>query len=360
MWIRLKSEKELLRESVDRLNYKVQLMEAVNELQNDIYGEEMYDEDTGKAMSWLKEKLQKVCPSPDKLKEFFNGLGKKMDAKVQGCKFDSVKNAWNSLKGMVAATDIPDEQGDGEEEEPQENPEAGDEMDAGVEGDDEEGEVTDGEVEGDETDDELAAESLMFEESMYEEGFWDSIKSGWNKLTGRGDEEPAPARGRRRKTTAKRGTAKKGAVKRGVAKKGTTKPGAAKKGTVKRGAKGAVAKKGTVKRGAKKGGKRGKQEIKTWKSKVWEFIKGHWKQIAVILIVCLALYFLGGWVAAMFAKSGTAVAATKAVTSGASKFKLPIGMTKLPPGAKLIGNGVVKFANGGMLAAPDTLIDDDF
>ena len=271
-----------------------------------------------------------------------------MDAKVQGCKFDSVKNAWNSLKGMVAATDIPDEQGDegGEEdEEPQENPEVDDEIDSGAE--------------DDETDEELAAESL-FEESMYEEGLWDSIKSGWNRLTGRGDEEPAPARGRGRKTTAKRGTSKKGTVKKGVAKKGAAKPVAAKKGVVKKGAKRTVAKKGTVKKGAKKGGRKGKQEIKTWKSKVWAFIKGHWKQIAVILIVCLALYFLGGWVAAMFAKSGTAVAATKAVTSGASKFKLPIGMTKLPPGAKLIGNGVVKFANGGYLAAPDGDIDVDF
>lgn len=330
MWIRLKSETELLKESVERLNYQVQFSEAINDIQNDIFSQGMYNEDTGKIMAWLKEKLNAVCPSPDKLKEFFSGLGKKMDAKVQGCKNDSIKNAWNALKGMVAATDIPEDQGgeegvegsEGEVEQPQENPEGG------------EGEQTGGEegVEGGETEEEMAAESL-FEESMYEEGIWDSIKSGWNKLTG----QQAPAKGRgKRKTTGKKTAAKKGTVKKGTAKKGTPK------------------------KGGKKGKKAGKKEIQDWKSKVWGFIKGHWKQIVIILIACLALYFVGGWIAALFMKSGTAAAATKAVTSAVSKFKLPIGMTKLPPGAKLVGNGIVKFANGGMLAAPDGDLDDDF
>lgn len=329
MWIRLKSETELLKESVERLNYQVQFSEAINDIQNDIFSQGMYDEDTGKVMAWLKDKLNAVCPSPDKLKEFFNGLGKKMDAKVQGCKYDSIKNAWNALKGMVAATDISDEQGgedgdegsEGEVEQPPENPEEGEEG-----------------VEGGETEEEMAAESLFDEESMYEEGIWDSIKSGWNKLTG----QQAPAKGRgKRKPTGKKTVAKKGTVKRGTVKRGTPK-------------------KGTPKKGGKKRKSAGKKEIQDWKSKVWGFIKKHWKQIVVILIACLALYFVGGWIAGMFLKSGTAAAATKAVTSAASKFRLPIGMTKLPPGAKLIGNGVVKFANGGMLAAPDGDIDDDF
>ena len=335
MWIRLKSETELLKESVERLNYQVQFSEAINDIQNDIFSHGMYNEDTGKIMAWLKKKLNAVCPSPDKLKEFFSGLGKKMDAKVQGCKNDSIKNAWNALKGMVAATDIPDDQGgeegdegsDGEVEQQQENPEGG------------EGEQTGGEegAEGGETEEEMAAESL-FEESMYEEGFWDSIKSGWNKLTG----QQAPAKGRgKRKTTGKKTATKKGTPKKGIVKK-------------------TAAKKGTPKKGGKKRKSAGKKEIQDWKSKVWAFIKGHWKQIVVILIACLALYFVGGWIAGMFLKSGTAVAATKAVTSGASKFRLPGGMTKLPPGAKLIGNGVVKFANGGVLAAPDADIDMDF
>lgn len=111
MWIRIKSETELLRESVNRLNYKVQLAEAVNELQNDIFSQGMYNEDTGKIMAWLKEKLNSVCPSPEKLKEFFSGLGKKMDSKIQGCKYDTIKNAWNNLKNLVGAAGDPNEQG---------------------------------------------------------------------------------------------------------------------------------------------------------------------------------------------------------------------------------------------------------
>jgi hypothetical protein len=316
MWIRLenKSEQQILKESVDRLEAKVQFMEAVNELQNSIYESGMYDEDTGKAMAWLKEKLQKVCPSPDKLKEFFSGLGKKMDAKVQACKYDSIKNAWNSLKGMMAATDAPDDQG-GEEVSDEEIP-------------------TDGEE--DEGEEELAAESL------YEEGIWDSIKSGWNKLTGKG-EEPAPAKGRGKKRGAKKPVGKKGAVKKGAAPK----KGVAKKGTIKKGA----AKKGTSKKG-----KKGAKNQGDWKSKIWEFIKGHWKQITIVLLACLALYFLGAWIAALFMKSPVANTAAKEV----SKFRLPIGMKKLPPGAKLVGNGIVKFANGGWLAAVENEIEDNF
>lgn len=109
MWIRLKTETELLRESVENLNYQVQFAEAINELQNDIFCRRLYNEDAGKSMKWLKDKLQQVCPSPEKLKEFFNGLGKKMDSKIQACKNDSIRNAWNSLKGMIAATDAPND-----------------------------------------------------------------------------------------------------------------------------------------------------------------------------------------------------------------------------------------------------------
>ena len=328
MWIRLKTETELLKESVEKLNYEVQLNEAINELQNDIFCHGLYNEDTGKAMKWLKEKLQKVCPSPDKLKEFFNGLGKKMDAKVQACKYEALKNAWNSLKGMMAADDIPDEP-EGGEEANLENPEEGEIPDEEIPTDD--GELEDGELEGgEEEEEELAAESL------YEEGFWDSIKSGWNKLTGKSDK---PARGRARKGAASRGKAKRGTA--------TKKAGATKKG---------VAKRGVAKKGATRKGKKGAKKTSDWKSKIWEFIKGHWKQITIVLLALLALYFLGSWVAAMFMKSPVANTAAKEV----SKFRLPPGMKKLPKGAKLVGNGIVKFKNGGWLACLDSDVDTDF
>ena len=54
------------------------------------------------------------------------------------------------------------------------------------------------------------------ETGLYEEGFWDSVKSGWNKLTGKGDANKKPA-----KKGAKKGTAKKGTAKKGTAKKKT-------------------------------------------------------------------------------------------------------------------------------------------
>ena len=67
-------------------------------------------------MNWLKAKMQKLCPSPDKLKDFFNGIGKKMDGKIQQCKFEPVKNAWNKLKEMVTSP----EQGQGQNDDSQE------------------------------------------------------------------------------------------------------------------------------------------------------------------------------------------------------------------------------------------------
>lgn len=348
MWIRLddKSEKQFMRESIDRLESEVQFMEAINELQNSIYKSNLYDEDTGKAMSWLKEKLQKVCPSPDKLKEFFSGLGQKMDSKVQSCKNDSIKNAWNGLKGMMAATDIPDEDGNEEDGEIEDNPENGEEQE----------EITGGEEQDEipsDDEDEVAAESLWeeeeYEDELYEEGLWDSIKSGWNKLTGK-EEQPAP---RRRRRATGRKTAKKGVpAKRASSGKTTSKRGATRKTTARK----TTAKRGTARKG---GAKRGKKQ-QNWKSKIWEFIKGHWKQIVIVLLACLALYFLGSWIAAMFLKSPVATTAAKTVTKDVQKFKLPIGMKKLPPGAKLVGNGVVKFANGGWLAAQVADIDVDF
>lgn len=99
-------------------------------------------------------------------------------------------------------------------------------------------------------------------------------------------------------------------------KKGApAKKGAVKKGTVKRSA----AKKGTAKRGGKKGAVPPEQ-----KNKIWEFLKKNWGKIAIVLIACLALYFVGGWVAGLFIKSGTAIAASKVINS----FKAPAAAPK--------------------------------
>ena len=80
---------------------------------------------------------------------------------------------------------------------------------------------------------------------MYTEGFWDSIKSGWNKLTGKNQEQPQKtakqqpkkknntATQKKNSTGAKKTTAKKPAAKKTTAKKTTAKKPAAKTTTAK-------------------------------------------------------------------------------------------------------------------------------
>lgn len=334
VWYRIDESREM------RPNYVAQMNEAVADLRDSLIDEGLFEESENKYMNWLKDKLQKLCPSPEKLKDFFKGIGQKIDAKIQNCKFDYIKNAWNNLKDMATVEDcqeispeevgLPSQGGNGEggEAAPEETPP---EENAPVE--DEEQAVT--------------AES-----SRYDEGFFDSLKSGWKKLTGGGEEEaPAPAKGRK---TAKKGTAKKGVVKKAPAKTAATKKGTVKKGTA---TKKATAKKGAGKGAGKKAPAKGKGK-QTAMQRVLQFLKAHWKQIVIILIGCLALYFLGSWIAASFATSSAVKGACQAVLKPA--FKMPAGMKTLPKGAKLLANGVVKFADGTILASGDSAIDDDF
>ena len=73
---------------------------------------------------------------------------------------------------------------------------------------------------------------------QYDEGFFDAVKSGWNKITGKGDEEEpqqkttkkATAKGKRTGGAKKTTTTKKTSSKGGTAKKATTKKAPAKKG----------------------------------------------------------------------------------------------------------------------------------
>ena len=51
----------------------------------------------------MRNKLQKLCPSPEKIKDFFGKYGKKIDKKMQSCKVDAVKQAWESIKSLVSA-----------------------------------------------------------------------------------------------------------------------------------------------------------------------------------------------------------------------------------------------------------------
>ena len=343
LWYRLDESTGIRKDYIRKFN------EGCADLRDSLIDDGVFAESENKYMNWLKGKLSKLCPSPEKLKSFFKGIGQKMDSKIQACKYDYVKQAWGNLKDMATADECP-------EVDPEEvgiQPQGGaDEVAVDDELSDENGEGEEG-AEGEVQDDEEDLE-------MASEGFWDSIKSGWNKLTGGGREEPVTRKGGRsgarkggrtatRKSAAKRPVAKRGGASK--AKRPTSGKTGAKRGSSSR----SVPSRGKGKKSSKANKK---TKMQTVMQKILQFLKDHWKQITVVLIVCLAIYFLGAWVAALFAKSSVAKSACETVTK--PQFRMPCGMTSLPKGAKLIGNGVVKFANGGILASGDTLISDDF
>ena len=153
-----------------------------------------------------------------------------------------------------------------------------------------------------------------------------------------------------KKAPAKKAPAKNAATKKPVAKKPATKKPVAKKPATKKAPAKKVAKKGAAQA-------QGQEEApQTKKQKILQWLKAHWKQVALILLIAVGMYFGIGWLMGAITKSAAVATAAGAV----SKFRMPFGMKTLPPGAKLVGNGVVKFANGGMLACGDGAIDDDF
>jgi hypothetical protein len=389
MWIKLrkpKTETQLLKESVQKLECKVAVMEAVGDLQNELFESGLVNEGTNKILEKLKAGVMKLCPSPEKLKDFFKKMGEKVDAKMQNCKVEAVKNAWNTLKGIVGAQDSLDQQianGEGEEA-PQ-----GDETQPTDDGS--------GEAQGDETGNEqdnpeggeqedIAAESLYDDWEDYEEyddadyedtddGYEDWSEYGndeyedeyeedeygkwydysYFEATGKVPVKKPVKKAAPKKAPAKKAPAKNAAVKKPVAKKPAAKKPAAKKPVGKK----APTKKAPAKKVAKKGAAQaqGQEEApQTKKQKILQWLKAHWKQVALILLIAVGMYFGIGWLMGAITKSAAVATAAGAV----SKFRMPFGMKELPPGAKLVGNGVVKFANGGMLACGDGAIDDDF
>ena len=66
---------------------------------------DIYTEADNKLLNWLKGRLEKVCPSPEKIGTFFKGFGQKVDKKMQSCKVDWLLQAWNNLKSMATQMD---------------------------------------------------------------------------------------------------------------------------------------------------------------------------------------------------------------------------------------------------------------
>ena len=96
-------------------------------------------------------------------------------------------------------------------------------------------------------------------------------------------------------------------------------------------------------------------EQMTAKEKILKFLREHWKQITIVLIAAIAVGLLGAWAGGAFATSSAVTSAAGTLT----RFSLPAGMKTLPKGAKLISNGVVRFANGGLVASGDAIDTDD-
>ena len=388
MWIKLrkpKTETQLLKESVQQLECKVAVMEAVGDLQNELFESGLVNEGTNKILEKLKAGVMKLCPSPEKLKDFFKKMGEKVDAKMQNCKVEAVKNAWNTLKGIVGAQDSLDQQiANGEGEEAPQGDEAQPTDDGSGEAQGDETGNEQGNPEGSEQED-IAAESLYDDWEDYEEyddADYEDTDDGYEDWSEYGDDEyedeyeedeygkwydysyfeatgKVPVKKPVKKAAPKKAPAKKPVAKKPVAKKPATKKPVAKKQVKKAPAKKGATKKAPTRKVAKKGAAQaqGQEETpQTKKQKILQWLKAHWKQVALVLLIAVGMYFGIGWLMGALTKS----AAVGAAASTVSKFRMPFGMKELPPGAKLIGNGVVKFANGGMLACPDGDIDTDF
>ena len=108
MWIKLDESK-----SVDNVIAEYQMNESAMELRDNLIDDGLPFNESNKMIEKLKGYLSKYCPGPDSIKQFFSGIGQKIDAKIQNCKYDILKNAWNTLKNAVNGTS---EEGGGEEE----------------------------------------------------------------------------------------------------------------------------------------------------------------------------------------------------------------------------------------------------
>ena len=266
-------------ESIQDIGCKIAFLEGFNAMRRELETDGMYTEANNKAMEWLKSKLKKLCPSPEKLGDFVKNWGAKIDKKVQNSKFEALKKGWNKLKELAAQMNdnspVEDgaEEGGEEQEQNQETPdqEVGNEESQGS-GDTQEGE---GEGEG--------------EQQQVNEGIWDNIKSGWNKLTGKQEQKPT-----KKKSVAKKATSKKAPAKKSPTKKPTAKGKGKGKST----------------------GKKGKKQPQTKMQKALAFCKQHWKAITIILISLIAVALAAWGLSSYFGNSKTLENAVGQITNG--------------------------------------------
>ena len=83
-----------------------QFNEAFDEARDVLIDYDLYTEGFGSSiLNKIKSGLQKVCPSPEKIKDFMAKYAKRIDDKLKGCKEKWFVDAWNSLKKLVQNMD---------------------------------------------------------------------------------------------------------------------------------------------------------------------------------------------------------------------------------------------------------------
>ena len=129
-----------------------QFNEAFDETRDVLIDYDLYTEGFGSSiLNKIKSGLQKVCPSPEKIKDFMAKYAKRIDDKLKNCKESWFVDAWNNLKNLAQNID---------------NKQANESFAMYLESI------------GEDLNSREYDYSYLTDESLYEEGFFDKLKNG--------------------------------------------------------------------------------------------------------------------------------------------------------------------------------------
>lgn len=296
MWMTLEEYERKQNEEFCKKQYN----EAFEEARDVLIDYDLYNEGFGgKILEKIKSGLQKVCPSPDKLKDFMSKYAKKIDDKLKNCKEKWFVDAWNSLKQLAQNMD---------------NKQANESFALYLESI---GENLNEEAHYD-----------YIEKSLYEEGLWDKLKNGVKagvdafKNTGNNDQGNKEQSKPEQKQDANKSSSTKKPSKLGqmIQQNGWSQEDALNPENVKKIAS-ALKKSGKSvpdmvkkyfannpqqdkkKDDKKTNGKQGEEKKSSGKvngKAILQFLKKHWKMIAIILIAAIGFMYGGPLVGAKF------------------------------------------------------------
>ena len=287
-----------------------QFNEAFDEARDVLIDYDLYTEGFGSSiLNKIKSGLQKVCPSPEKIKDFMAKYAKRIDDKLKGCKEKWFVDAWNSLKKLVQNMD---------------NKQANESFAMYLESI------------GENLDE--PANYDYIEKSLYEEGFMDKLKAGWNAFKNAGNEDQKGDNGGNKGNNANKQQSKQTTSKKPsklgqmIQQNGWSQEDALKPENVKKIA-AALKKSGksvpdmvkkyfaqnpqqNISKNVKTGdGKTGdaKNTGKNSGKAILQFMKKHWKMIAIILIAAIGFMWGGPMIGAKFLVGPTIRQACKLV-----------------------------------------------